>query len=342
MQPRRRFRLLRYLALFGLGVAFVVSPAVATSPTAQPERTSAVGSEAATRVGSKTSATAPGQGKKRRAKEKYLRLQRDKRGRPIAMEAAIVRFQPSKLGKRWPVVDLVGAVHVAEPSFFARLNREFAGYDAVLYELLAPEGTRPRQGQKPRGGNPLSTLQTGLTRLLNLQFQLEGINYRRPNMVHADMSPEEFRKSMHDRGETVWSMFLRMLGYAMMQQAKDPSGKSDVELLMAFFDKNRALALKRAMAKQFEDLGGVMIVLDGPDGSTLISERNKKALSVLRRELNSGKRKIAIFYGAGHMPDMAKRLRNDFGLRPTGTRWLVAWDMAEGKTPKAGKSNAKP
>ena len=32
-------------------------------------------------------------------------------------------------------------------------------------------------------------------------------------MVHADMSPEEFRRSMRDRGETIWSLFARMLGY---------------------------------------------------------------------------------------------------------------------------------
>jgi hypothetical protein len=31
---------------------------------------------------------------------------------------------------------------------------------------------------------------------------------------------------------------------------------------------------------------------------------------------------------------MAKRLQKDFGLKPTGTRWLVAWDMSDEKTPK--------
>ncbi len=50
-------------------------------------------------------------------------------------------------------------------------------------------------------------------------------------------------------------------------------------------------------------------VLEGPKGSTLIGERNKRALDVLKKQIASGKKKIAVFYGAGHMVDMEKRLR---------------------------------
>lgn len=265
-------------------------------------------------------------------KESYLRLRRDPQGRPVAMEVAIVRFQSperGKHGKPSSEVDLVGAVHVAEPEFFAALNKQFDAYDAVLYELVAPEGTRPSRDSGSSSGSPISTLQTALTQILNLQFQLEGIDYHRPNMVHADLSPEEFSKAMRDRGETVWSMFLRMLVYSSVQQSKNGSGSSDLEVLMALLDKNRSLALKRVMAKQFEDLGGAILVIDGPKGSALIRDRNTKALDVLRRELNAGKRKVAIFYGAGHLPDLAKRLADEFGMKPVEKVWLRAWDMSE-------------
>ncbi|MBN1588416.1 MAG: hypothetical protein JW888_02775 [Pirellulales bacterium] len=341
MRLLSRHDLLRLLLLFGLGVWLGDGTAVAEPLPARHEQAATSPSEASPSSDSPSSPAAAAEPKKRKADKSYLRLQCDAQQRPTAMEVAIVRFQPADRSRRGPVVDLIGAVHVAEPSFFAQLNREFAKYDAVLYELVAPENTRPVQG-RGSSGSPVSALQTGLTQLLDLQFQLEGIDYQRPNMVHADMSPEEFSKSMRDRGESVWTIFMKMVGYSMMKQAEDPSGKSDMELLMALFDKNRALALKRAMAKQFQDMGGAMLVLDGPNGSTLVSERNKKALLVLRRELKSGKRKVAIFYGAGHMADMAKRLQNDFGLKPTGTRWLLAWDMSEGKSKKAAKSRRKP
>ena len=83
----------------------------------------------------------------------------------------------------------------------------------------------------------------------------------------------------------------------------------DADLLMALFDKNRALMLKRAMAQQFEDLEGTMAVLEGSQGSSIITERNKIALAGLTKQLAAGKKHIAIFYGAGHMNDIEKRWR---------------------------------
>ncbi len=105
-----------------------------------------------------------------------------------------------------------------------------------------------------------------------------------------------------------------------------------MQLLMALFDKNRSLALKRIMADQFEEMEGMTVVLEGSKGSTLIGERNKRALVVLKKELAAGKKKIAIFYGAGHMGDMEKRLRTDFSLSPQHTQWLQAWDMHDQPT----------
>ena len=51
----------------------------------------------------------------------------------------------------------------------------------------------------------------------------------------------------------------------------------------------------------------------------------------------SGKQKIAIFYGGGHMKDMQQRLLDDFDLVPVNTRWLVAWNMADPVKLPAGK-----
>ena len=255
----------------------------------------------------------------------FLRLTRDAQKSPVALEAAIVRYVPRNGGNKGPVVELVSAVHVAEKSYYELLNREFRKHDAVLYELVAPKGTKV-----PKGGgssnSPVSMLQNGMKNILELEFQLEQIDYTRKNMVHADMSPEQFSESMQRKGESVFGMFLRMMGYALAKQSQD-GGASDMDLLIALFDKNRSLALKRVMAEQFQDMEGTLVALSGPEGSTIISERNKVALKVLRKQIEAGKRKIAIFYGAGHMPDFQQRLRDDFGLVPKSTRWVKAWDL---------------
>ncbi len=111
---------------------------------------------------------------------------------------------------------------------------------------------------------------------------------------------------------------------------------------MALFDKNRALALKRVMSQQFESVEGAMAALEGPQGSTLISGRNRIALDALRKEIDAGKTKIAIFYGGGHMPDFDKNLREKFALRPVSTRWLTAWNMRDKGAAAEEKPSSSP
>lgn len=272
------------------------------------------------------------------AADTYLRLVRDKGRTPTALSTSIVRFVPQEPGRTGPTVDLIAAVHVADKTYFAELNRQFEKYEAVLYELVAPTGTRiPKGGGKP-GTHPVSLAQKLMSDVLKLQFQLEGIDYTAQNLVHADMSPEQFAKSMEARGESMWSMMLRMMGYAMARQGGDSSGSSDAKLLMALFDKNQALALKRLMAEQFDDMQGSLNVLEGPKGSTLIAERNRVAVGVLREQIRAGKHRLAIFYGGAHMPDFERRLRNDFGLVRSSERWLTAWDLKEPGKPASPAS----
>jgi hypothetical protein len=67
----------------------------------------------------------------------------------------------------------------------------------------------------------------------------------------------------------------------------------------------------------------------GEEGSTLITDRNAAALAVLEKRIARGDRRIAIFYGAAHMDDFDRRLREDFELQPGETVWLEAWDLRE-------------
>lgn len=271
---------------------------------------------------------------------KYIRLLRDDHDRPLEMQTAIVRFVAEDEKRKGLEVDLVAAVHIGEKEYYGRLNKQFAGYDALLYELVAPEGTKvPKGGAK--SDHPVSRLQTGMKDLLDLDFQLDHIDYHSKNFVHADMSPESFSKSMSDRGESIWALVFRLLGHSMAQQNKS-DGSLDAELLLALFDKNRAMALKRVLAEQFEDMEGMMLAFNGPDGSTIITERNKRCLEVLEKQIGSGKKRLAIFYGAGHMPDMARRLMADFHLKPVREEWVMAWDLHDPvKKPEPSKPAKK-
>jgi len=259
----------------------------------------------------------------------FVRLSRDEDENLVSMDTAIVRYIPSLPGREGLAVDLIGAIHIGDKSYYEALNEEFKQYEVLLYELVAPQGTRvPEGGGDDRSA--LSGLQGGMKEILELEFQLEQVDYQPENFVHADMSPEDFARSMAERDESVLTIFARMMGQSILQQSRQQGGgASDAELIAALFSRNRALKLKRIMAQQFEDLEQSMLAFNGPEGSTIITERNKVALKVMEEQIAAGKQRIGIFYGAGHLPDMEERLENEFGLRMIEQRWLPAWDLRD-------------
>ena len=272
---------------------------------------------------------------------KFVRVRHDDAGKPLAMETAVVRYIPAAAGGD-VVVDLIGAVHVGDKSYYGELNKLFESYDVLLYELVAPEGTKvPKEGRKGPSGHPIGAMQDGMSAILELQHQLDSIDYTKANFVHADMSPEDFNKSMEKRGESFMQLFLRLMGQGIAQNASK-GGSNDVEMLMALFSKDRALKLKILMAEQFNDFDGALAVLDGPEGSTILTERNKRCFEVLGKQLKDGKKKIGVFYGAAHLPDMERRLLADYGLKRDREQWIVAWNLQKAKAEKPAEPAEKP
>lgn len=269
--------------------------------------------------------------------KQFVRLRTGESQTPLALETAIVSFAATGDRHRGVQVDLVGAIHIADKAYYEALNRRFRGYDAVLYELVAREDANvPKAGQG--SGGVIGGMQIGMKSLLQLEYQLDCIDYGQKNMVHADMSPEEFAATMKRRNESFAGMFFRLLGRSMAEQADDPMGTSDLQILAALFAPDRAQRLKFLMAKEFADLEGEISIFDGPEGSAIITERNKKAFEVLTREIARGRKKLAVFYGAGHLPDMQRRLQQEFAMERTGTEWVAAWSLvppgsAQGKKP---------
>jgi hypothetical protein len=226
----------------------------------------------------------------------------------------------------------VAAVHLGGADYYETLDRLFAEYDAVLYELVAPPNERPRPGRKPAGA--IGSAQQGLTKLLGLEFQLERIDYTAANFVHADLSPQQFQQAMKKRGESWWSMFTKIMQESMARAERGETTAPEVgvgELFGLLFGggADRQIRLRRLMAEQFTDMDVLTNAFGGEEGSSLITDRNAAALAVLEKRIAAGDRRIAIFYGAAHMDDFDRRLQEDFALQPGETVWLEAWDLRE-------------
>ncbi|MBL8872602.1 MAG: hypothetical protein JNK90_22685 [Planctomycetaceae bacterium] len=277
----------------------------------------------------KTVAPAENKEKAKEEELKFLRVFRENK-KPVALQTAIAKYKLKTAAQPVVEVDLVGAVHIGEGAYYEELNRRFATYDAVLYELVADPETRiPEKGGEGQIANPIGAMQYGMKEMLKLDFQLEGIDYRKKNFVHADMTPKEMSDSMRERGDGLMTLMMRAMGSGMAQQAAGQS-TGELDMLTAMFSKNRPLALRRAMAKNFESMEIQMAGLADKDGkSTLITERNAKAFVVLDKELAKGTKRVAIFYGAGHLADMHERLLKNYQATFEGIEWINAWNLKE-------------
>jgi hypothetical protein len=263
----------------------------------------------------------------------FIRLQRDEKNQPVALETAIVRYgSPSGQGDL--TVDLVGAVHIGDKEYYKKLNKQFQQYDVVLYELVAQPGTViPKGGRKK--DDPLSLIMQVVKMVLDLELQTERIDYTKKNFVHADLSPEQMAEAIQKRGDDGLTLILGFTADLLRQenlrelQAKQqpkakPGSEPDVDVFSLLLDPDGPVKLKRMLAEQLQNLEGGL----GPTlNNILIADRNESALKVFQKELAKGKKKIAIFYGAGHMPDFEKRLRLDFGLERKNVQWVEAWDL---------------
>ena len=275
-------------------------------------------------------------------KTDFLRIGRDDRGRAMTLDTAIVRYQKDDVPvptESVMTVDLIGAVHVADRQYFKALNKQFEEYDVLLYELVAPKGTRPTPG-KTDPDNPAHIIQDMLKTFLGLEHQLSCIDYTKDNMIHADLSPAELFKKMDKRGDTFFTIFLSTMAESMRQQNlsekktkyKNPKDIiTDEELLAgiveAMLTERGSPTLRRFLALQFgEDPTEQLKAFGGPLGQLLISDRNKAVMTVLNEQMEKGKVRVGVFYGAGHLPDLEVRLKK-LGFKKKSSTWLSAWQL---------------
>ena len=251
-------------------------------------------------------------------KAEFLRFQEDANGGG-KLQTAIVTYK-NDAGQ---TVHLVAAVHIGEKKYYQDLNKTFEGYDALLYEMVKPKDAGPPQPGEERNNSIISVIQRFMKDALELQFQLDDIDYTKPNFVHADLDWETFQKMEEQKGESIWGLMLQQMIREMMNPPKDQEEIGLTDLLDALSSPDRARQLKLLIGKQF---GHIEEQMAGFGGTVLITDRNKACFKVLRKELAAGKKNIGIFYGAGHMSDMQDRL-DLMGFHQTGVEWRTAWDM---------------
>ncbi|MFN0075320.1 MAG: hypothetical protein ACKVY0_02485 [Prosthecobacter sp.] len=249
-----------------------------------------------------------------------------------SLQTAVVSYESPQKVK----VDLVGAIHIADKAYFDALNIRFKGYEAVLYELVGPaieERNKPEVMKEAQKLQWVGQLQAMMKDALKLTGQLEGIDYNAKNFVHADMNMSQFTKTQDQKQESFLTLYLK--ASQAQKAANEKRGVSSdaagmVMLLKVLTMKDSSTELKRMIAQEFDSVEDIMAGIESGDGTVLVGERNRVALEVMDQQIASGKKHLAIFYGAAHLADMEQRLLKK-GWKRTQINWLKAWDLPREK-----------
>jgi hypothetical protein len=249
-----------------------------------------------------------------------------------SLQTAVVSYESPQKAR----VDLVGAIHIADKAYFDGLNARFKTYDAVLYELVGPPMEERGKSAPPKDSQKLQwvgQLQAMMKDALKLHGQLEGIDYKAKNFVHADMNMTQFTQTQDQKQESFLTLYLKAM--QAQKEANEKRGVSSdaagmVMLLKILTMKDSSTGLKRMIAREFDSVEGIMAGMESGDGTVLVGERNRVALEVMDKQINAGKKHLAIFYGAAHLADMEERLLKK-GFKRTKTEWLTAWDLPHEK-----------
>lgn len=218
------------------------------------------------------------------------------------------------------IVVLIGAVHVADPEYYAALDVLLGRADYVLYEGVSGESTADM--------TTIARLQLSLGRMLDLVFQKDGVRYGRPHFVHADLSAAEIENRLKARGESLLpgGSAFRLLGPmfagALEQAAAEAERARKAGRPSAF------AGVKRLAAKLLADPDRTRNARSRGFDEVIIGSRNERTMEVLKPLLEAGPGAYAIFYGAAHLGDFERRLAA-LGFHGGAMRWIPAWRVGK-------------
>ncbi len=265
----------------------------------------------------------------------YLRISRAD-SNVVSLEIAVRQFTPAR--GRGPAIWLSAATHIGETNYFAGLQRHLEAQGLVLFE-----GVGARDKTLRFDPDEEASIQHTLASALGLVFQLAAIDYNRPHFHNSDVTIVQLQRLLAGHAAGGADDGVRGSGGGQ--------GSEEFQELLGVMDGSSVLGTLlhagikligsspklRAVTKivLIETLGGMTGDMSAIRGmppemqrllEVIILERNKVVIADLRKALAAAKsaRSISVFYGAGHMADLEKRLRSELGYRPKGETWLKA------------------
>lgn len=248
-----------------------------------------------------------------------------------ALQVGICELAPSNEG--YPTIALVGVVHIGSEEYYDRLQQILECYEVVLYEGI---------GDVSKRENETFSLQRELAKALGLEYQLDKIDYQRSNFRNADLTIEEILAAFRHI-ESPHHILPQSLGRERFNWIVDFMNGTGLhgkvaKLLLSIISNNPQLqAITRLVFIEVlgnlpEDLTLIREIDPGLGEAmnVIINYRNEYVIKQIQRFINSKQKRInqiAVFYGAGHMPLLERRICEELGYKPISRRYLTAFEV---------------
>ncbi len=215
-------------------------------------------------------------------------------------------------------VYLVGVVHIGHAEYFEELQHELDAMDLVMWEGVGAK-EKPTRETAERF-DVLFRVQVLLKNLLNLDFQLEEIDYERPFWRNSDVSINRLQTVLEERDlELIPNEKLMKRVFGALFEVIDPEKVGRSEALGRSYRAVVAPSMVDPTA-QFERAGMAAMK------EVLLDLRNRHVIDDLAQVLaEPGPERIAIFYGAAHLDGMDVAVREELGFEYLGSMWHEAW-----------------
>lgn len=183
-------------------------------------------------------------------------------------------------------------------------------------------------------------LQTQLADALGLEFQLDALPYDKANWRCSDMAMDEVSRRLEAKGLNFDEIGGTLAGSSLPAKI--------IKVLLGLM-KTLDVMFEGAITDMFkvvmiEMLGDEKMITQGVAqfgegfSEVIVGDRNQVAIDDLKKLLETEPqvKSVAVLYGAAHMPDMAKRMREQLGYEPAPAseiRWLTAMTVDLSKSP---------
>lgn len=221
-------------------------------------------------------------------------------------------------------VSLYGVVHIADADYYKKVQKDLDTYDAVLYEGVG--GDKQKMAQQKKEPSVLSTIQHLAGDVLDLNFQLDSIDYTRKNLVHADVgSMDELKEKMNGESISPMGQYVKEEQLGFLKPILDAAGPMLKQLLKTQPEWQNKIKSQFAQTLSNTDINSQ---LTPTLYKAIVLDRNQIVIDVLTKQLRDcpEKKTYAVFYGAAHMPDLEKRLLA-MGFTQKSKRWMTAWNV---------------